>query len=219
MPLKNSATHPPLEPLRGISLRPKSVINSKLARTLLLSWQEALRRYCAAFKWNECPWWYSERPGVSTLSGAVWLMKGIVLEEFKVQKDREDGAVNYGRCDLYFGLPSAGSYSHFDAECKHCSVKLHESFDVGLERLNACLKDARKDAKKLPQNGGSTRLGIVFVTFCTRKNHEYNSREELRKWTNGLKNTRLKCSAAAWFFLKGKRHSECPGTALLIAKA
>jgi hypothetical protein len=203
---------PPL--LRDISLR-RDVPKRTLLRELLLSWHKVLTRYCEAFKWNDCPWWYSERPGVSTLSGAVWAMDGIALEEFKVKKRAEDKRGAYGRCDLYFGLPSGKSHSHFDVECKHCWVKLHEPFEVGVDRITEALKNASRDAEKLPKNA-STRLGIVFVSFCAGKSH-YDQDTELRKWAKELKSKKLNHAAAAWFLLTN-RHSECPGAALLVAR-
>ncbi len=39
-------------------------------------------------KWMDCSYWYSERPQVGWLSAAIWLAKGISLEEYRVNKKK-----------------------------------------------------------------------------------------------------------------------------------
>jgi hypothetical protein len=141
------------------------------------------------------------------LSGAVWRVKGIALEEFKVRKRGR-----YGRCDLYFGLKSGRKYNHYDAEAKHCWVKMYERVKAARDRIERCVGESRKAARRLLRPDDGTRLSLAFITFCggDRKSNG----EQIESWIKELSSHYEKSRAVAWFF--DERIEETPGAAIIM---
>jgi hypothetical protein len=126
------------------------------------SWVEVLRCWAALHRRyheqtrTDLGWWYSERPNLSVLTGAVWTSGGSALEEYKNQKWHGD-AQYAGRADLWVVLKGKGH----SIEAKHLEASL--TGGVREEPIAAALAEARDDARKVDEDPDH-RVGLVFVT-------------------------------------------------------
>lgn len=149
------------------------------------------------------------------MAAAAWLNDGIALEEFRVRKRKGGGST--GRCDLYLGLKKRRKYRHFDAEGKHCVVKLNQSSEKNLLNVDDCLARAADDASYLPRYKTASRLGFAFISFRGVKDTK-KQREAFQEWAHRFGSGGVRCDAVAWFFLPNTK-VDWPGAAILVQRA
>jgi hypothetical protein len=207
-------------------MNPKSGIDIRSSR--LKGLRPTLKRWIClngdlAKRWakiRDVPWWYRERALLGILAGAVWLSKGVALEEYSDEKRRLSGRGRIlprsyaGRVDLYFEISAAS----FAAEAKHVWLPSSKHKDQKA-KLESCLNHACRDIRKL-RAVGTQRLAIVFVSpYVTAKSvgdlerHVEWALEEVQS---------IRADAVAWIFPelgeygKARDGSICPGIAMLI---
>lgn len=105
---------------------------------------------------GDAPWWYNERASVSVFAGAVWRSGETAFEEFSEQK-RSKRLLKAGRFDLWF---SAGAREYV-GEAKWCWVPFTSSKGP-TGRVGAAMEQAKADARRIPPDGSTRRLAIVF---------------------------------------------------------
>lgn len=109
-------------------------------------------------KTTDLAWWYTERPNISILAGAVWRAGGLAFEEFVGKKDRGKGKYS-GRFDALFSLEDRT----FVAEAKHHWLALRSKDRTGVIKAQAKL--ARKDMRALKKyKGHDYRMALVFTS-------------------------------------------------------
>jgi len=135
---------------------------------ILKTWTLLLDDYCRSSAYEDNPWFYNERATLSTLAGAAWRLSGwTALEEYATSKwggkpkagGVESGSVRAGRCDLHVAHRSKA----FAIEAKHAWQPIGQPADpVG--RMDAAIKAATRDARKLTIEEADWRLAAVFTT-------------------------------------------------------
>lgn len=153
------------------------------------------RDYNAAELYDDCSFWYSERPHIGFLAAAVWLHGDTALEEFRTKRQRR-----LGRRDLSFRIRGA----RFDCEAKHRRVNLRNAAEAsrkvreGLEQASRAVRDrtAEEAADKL--------LALCFVSPEIQASRSPELNDRLREWIRSVRDNR-QCQAVVWIgFRKGK---------------
>jgi hypothetical protein len=199
-----------------------SAAHSELRR-LLKSWLKVAKRYGAWWKWNDCFWFYSERPAISILAGAVWDLKGVALEEFgSGKKCREKGDYR-GRCDISFRISRNSAYS---AEAKHVWCKIDKDPGKAIEKVQNNLQAACEDVTRW--RNSHQKLAIVFVSFVTSGTGiDKEPPPKNQKAANKLRPTWMPAFISqlrnhrdlhfAWYTCSNKV-KDCPGAAIIIKR-
>lgn len=216
---------------------PKAVIQSTCGfrgtsefSSILSEWLRVIEHYGSCWEWNDCFWWYRERPCLSIFSGAIWRLGGVVLEEFKATKQRfhkddDEMQVGYeGRCDLSFKLQDAnGIYTAYDAETKHVWCELDRDVIHAISKTKTKLSLASAEIRSL--EAASQRLAVVFVSFTISKEKgqiskqkRFNVTQTRSEWMTNFAQAfdADNCSAIAWFMLDLPHHQDTPGTAIIL---
>ena len=97
--------------------------------------------------------WYNERATLSVLAAAAWKQGGIALEEYSMRK--HGGCA--GRADLWIKMPS----EMFSFEAKQTWTTVLPG--RGRERASYWLREATRDAARVPKAEAQHRAGLVFV--------------------------------------------------------
>lgn len=197
----------------------ESHINSgslKSLRSVLKKWQKLIHDYIKYCYYEDNPWWYNERAGLSILAAAVWCTNGIALEEYVTEKN-EESERKKGRCDLYIGLNSR----QFNCEAKHTFCDL--TYDIGeaVGKVEDKLKEAIKDAKKLDKDEFD-RMAICIAVPCLEKTYD-DIDESLKKWCIAISDLENCDAFVTAFPLKARKtmlfeNYFYPGVAILFKK-
>jgi hypothetical protein len=100
------------------------------------------------------PYWYGERPQIGLLATAVWLKKGVALEEHSTKK-RKERKLKRGRNDLYISIDKI----QFECEAKRVRLNLGGNTKAGAAEVSKVLDWAIDDVKHLD---GKIRSGSLF---------------------------------------------------------
>jgi hypothetical protein len=181
-----------------------------------------------AKRWHrqgEVPWWYNERALLGLFSNAVWLSKGVSLEEYSDSK-REisrrvykrghlTGGSFTGRADLYFETSTG---CKFRAEAKRCWLAASR-LESQRPKLREYFKDVGHDIKQARREKGVRRIAIVFATpyisFAKTTSLEKNVKWAVKQVKD------VQSDAVAWAFPKIGKYGKWidntePGIAVLI---
>lgn len=105
---------------------------------------------------GDAPWWYNERALLSVFVGAVWQSGEEAFEEFSQEK-RRGNRLKPGRIDLWFSASSR----EFWAEAKTLEIPLTRGSGQAT-KVNAVMKTAKEDVRRLAPDGYTRRLAVVF---------------------------------------------------------
>jgi hypothetical protein len=173
---------------------------------------------------DDVPWWHNEYASLSTLSGAIWRLGGVAIEEYSDSKHRISRKTGLpmesysGRVDSYYEIDG----HEFKVEAKFCYVAASKSPGSQKEDMIWYLSEAAKDARKSDPDG-QRRLAVVFATPYLPKSQGKALRERIES-TVGQVEALVKTregDACAWVFpCIEKCISEgnllYPGTAVII---
>lgn len=180
-------------------------VNSGSIRSLyefLKCWTGIVDRYITYFEYSDNPWWYNERATISTLAAAGWGCNGISLEEYSIEKGKQDDPWK-GRCDLFLGLKN----EFFACEAKQAWCPIGRQAKNGVTKIHNSLKDACNDARKLDKQEGR-RLGICFAVPYLPKRDEKHIEQQINQWHKEIE--LLDCSSYAWVFPEKVRFLATP---------
>jgi len=172
-------------------------------------------------KEGDVRWWYNERASLGLFSSAIWLEKGISLEEYSDSKREVSRRGNLtgdsftGRADLYFETSSG---SRFRAEAKHCWIRASIMKDQK-PKLAKYLKRVCKDIRQAQREDNTRRIAIMFVTPSVSFKRTANLKSHVDWVINQVKS--LHPDAIAWTFPKIGKYGKWteythPGIAILI---
>jgi hypothetical protein len=131
-------------------------------------------------------YWYGERPHVGLLAAAVWLSKGITLDEYGTNKNKRPHPKR-GRCDLWIQKGK----TDFECEAKHLWLRLgHVSVEKSLLKIETKTNNAVSDVIK-------KGLALCFVTPAIHKENFSELKNSHRNLFQSLKE-RTKDNAS-WF--------------------
>jgi len=121
---------------------------------LIVQWFKALNRYLDYERGNDIPHWNDERSHTGFFAAAAWMLDGVALEEYAVERHgngrgRRKGK---GRCDLYF-----------DVDNLPCLVEAKIEWRVGKKHIEDRLAEADGQLGGLPRQ---ERDGCVSVALC-----------------------------------------------------
>lgn len=125
---------------------------------VLWEWIKIVKEWSSLFK-NDAVWWYNERASLSSLAGAIWRSRGLVLEELSNPRQRKlqgQHVLKIGRADMVFSLRS----DDYVLESKQCWISMNS--DMVASKVQQALRKARKDAVSA-SSYGSQRVGATFV--------------------------------------------------------
>jgi hypothetical protein len=150
--------------------------------------------YATALKEEDALYWYNERPNIGALAAAAWKTNLLAVEEYAAMKRSRITGKQSGRIDLYI------ANSSIDAciEAKQCWVTPGTRLATLEEKMNAALRDAKKD------DDAHQRIGVVFYTMRVRS---YDTAESaLRHEIERVRE--IKPDTLAWCFPKETRRLE-----------
>jgi hypothetical protein len=150
----------------------------------LVSIHEHFVQVCGDDYW---PYWYGERPQIGFLATAVWLEKGVALEEHSVKRLKER-KFKRGRNDLYINIDKA----LFECEAKRVSLNLGGNTKAGAAKVSKALDWAIDDVKHLD---GKKGLALCFVTLQILRKKSSDMEPKLRRLMDLV---RKKSDALVW---------------------
>lgn len=189
-------------------------------RPAIKKWLYIIERYCKEVK-GDAPYWYTERALVGTFATAVWLTRGISLEEYSTKKGKRRGRGMErwsGRADIWI-YPGLGKkkfpHGHI-LEAKHfwpiigSRARLREL----PKKCKKLLREARKSARHVQESG--QHWGLTFITPRLRKKEEKHIDDCIKKFISQLKKVD---ADIAWIFPARDltfKNWIYPGVAMLI---
>ena len=161
---------------------------------------------------DECTPWFWERPQIGFLSAAVWLSRGVAIEEFRSAKTIEHDRKT-GRGDLRFHFREY----KFHVEAKYSFTKNLDGIDRNISKqLNVAARDVRR-----VRCNDYAKLAICFVVPLIAKSPSFDVYKRCSEWLSELRNENW-CDALVWIGTKngeepylGRTHL-FPGILLLI---
>jgi hypothetical protein len=172
----------------------------KYLRPILEKWSCLNKRIFKSWQSEgDAPWWYNERASLSTLSGAIWLSGGIVLEEYSDEKrrvSRKSGRISRpysGRVDIYFEYNG----HEFKGETKFCCPGASTMGRDQTGYMTNFIEEAKKDIRKSHPDG-MRRLAIVFMVPYVSKKQKHGIKERVYRIVQQIK--KLEPDAFAWVF-------------------
>ncbi len=170
---------------------------------------------------GDAPWWYNERAVLGLFSSAIWLEKGVSLEEYSDSKravsprGHFSGESFTGRADLYFETSSDSCYR---AEAKHCWIRATTMKDQK-PKLREHLDRVTKDIRQAQREDNTRRIVIVFVTPSVSFKRTAHLKRHV-KWIIAQVKS-LNPDAIAWTFPKIGKYGNWteytyPGIVILI---
>ena len=152
-------------------------------------WMDLIEEYSSKMKNKDALYWYNERATLSTFAGAIWLSRGIALEEFsstKIKSTRgKSTKTKSGRTDLWFYFNG----KEYIVEAKQISPSMHYSEKDIIDQLqNTLEKEACNDAAEFSPpkfHKKCLRIGVVFLTPYLPKS--YKNKHEIKSKILALK--------------------------------
>lgn len=189
-------------------------------RPAIKKWLYLIERYCKEVK-DDAPYWYTERALVGTFAAAVWLTRGISLEEYSAEKRKRRGKGMewwQGRADIWI-YPRLGKkkFPHgciLEAKWAWQNISPRSRLRELPKKCKKLLGDAKKDARIVKEEG--RHWGLTFITPFLPKKEEKHIDDCIKKFISQLEKVD---ADIAWIFpTRNLIFKNCiyPGVAMLI---
>lgn len=167
-------------------------------KPVLEEWMRLTNRKNWFFESGDATWWNNERATLSVFAGAIWRLKGLVIEEFATEKIIKSES-KAGRCDISFRFRK----DVFIGEAKqNWPLLTGENLKANLTETNKVIKQACHES--LHTIGSKApRLGIVFITPLIHEGKKQFLNNFLMDYLKKL--TAKKDITLAWIFPKWAR--------------
>lgn len=122
-------------------------------------WVKVLKKYAKMSNHEDSIHWHNERTNIGALSAAVWLNKGVSLEEYSSSKTTDQ---THGRVDLYLHL------GDFKAVCEakmySISISKQAKLQTAIDRINESMDAAKNDCENTFHGGNDYNcLAVSFI--------------------------------------------------------
>lgn len=150
---------------------------------LLEKWAELMTRFIrvseSCSSGSDLPYWYNEYSNINNLAAAAWILDGVGLQEYTVDKCEQADKTTKGRCDLWLCVPSLKIEYTIEAKFNWPST-----YEATIKDCSGLIQRASKQVRNYGK--GVKNCEKMAACFLSPYNaSERDAREildKLRKW-------------------------------------